>query len=79
MYLFLFLTGCIWLKSYNLFARLMLFLLFLWCSLYGLFMEFGQEIFTNHRTFDWMDALGNTLGAGVGWLAINVLKKWFKA
>ncbi len=35
------------------------------CGVFGLFIEVMQERFTSDRTFDWIDALFNVIGAGV--------------
>lgn len=45
-------------------------------SLYGLLMEFYQDIFCTDRTFDWGDALANMVGAYIcAWLYLRLVNK----
>jgi VanZ family protein len=45
-------------------------------AIYGLLMEFYQDIFCIDRTFDWGDALANAVGAyGCAWLYLRFTNK----
>ena len=46
-------------------------LLFLLLVLFGVFLEFLQGNLTDYRTFDWNDALANTIGLILGLLSFR--------
>jgi VanZ like family len=53
-----------------------LFLLFaLGSALYGMSLEFIQDTFFPGRSFDWFDAVANSIGAFLGML---VARKWYE-
>lgn len=44
-------------------------------TILGIIIELLQEIFTSYRTFDWWDAVANTIGIMIGLLIFTALKK----
>lgn len=43
---------------------------------FGIIIELFQKIFTTYRTFDWWDALANTLGIMIGFIAFTIFKHY---
>jgi len=45
---------------------------------FGIIIEVLQLTLTDYRTFDWWDAFANSIGALLGVLAFDFLRKVFK-
>lgn len=70
-FIFYFVFVYFWTKSLkNKTLNFVLIILFLGV-ITGIAIEFLQENFTNHRTFDWYDILANSVGAVVSFIYVK--------
>jgi VanZ family protein len=80
-FIFYFVFVYFWTKSLkNKTFNFVIIILFL-AIITGITIEFLQENFTNHRTFDWYDILANSVGAVASFIYVKkfyVIKNEFK-